>query len=331
MKKDLYGPLVSIGIPIFNAEQYIENLLKQLINQDYKNIEIIISDNCSTDNSEILIKKFCQKYNSIKYFKNNKNLGGNYNFNKVLELSRGEYFCWSSCKNEYKSEFISKCIESFKKNPTSVLCIPSVEYIIEGSREVICSANFENFLAKNIISRYKKVLFNFNMVGIYGLFKKSYLKKINKIPQILGGDTTLIQELSLLGNFINVNDILLTYVSRKNWNSINEDYSNLYYNKKKPFWHFPFNAIFSTNISNVIKNKTISKKIKITLLGVLLYFFLYKIYSFFYFFIFLKFKRNDKANISKLYYKFKYQNGIKIFNSDLFYNRFILPQILNKK
>lgn len=332
MNYDFENPLVSIGIPIFNAEHNLANLLNQLIKQDYKNIEIIISDNCSTDNSEKIAKEFSEKYKNIKYFRNKLNLGGNFNFNKVLEISNGDYFCWSSSKNIYKSNFVSKCVETFSKNKDAVLCIPSVNYSIEGSDSIICISELNNLnLQNNLVSRYKEVLFNFNMVGIYGMFRKKTLNKINKIPQILGGDTTFIQELTLFGPFIKAEEALLTYVSRKNWNNIDQDYNNLFYNKKKSFWYKPIYHLILKNLSNLFKNNNISNRNKIFITIILVNHFFFKIYSKLYSLILIKLFGEKKHIIDKLYYKFKYNKGIKIIDEKKFYLRFIVPQILNRK
>ena len=61
-------PLVSIGVPIFNGEKELAVALDSLIAQDYTNLEIIISDNASTDNTESICRIYEQKHNSIKYF-----------------------------------------------------------------------------------------------------------------------------------------------------------------------------------------------------------------------------------------------------------------------
>ena len=59
---------ISIGLPVYNEEKNIENVLKNIINQKYKNKEIIISDNSSDDNTKIICIRYSSKYNFIKYF-----------------------------------------------------------------------------------------------------------------------------------------------------------------------------------------------------------------------------------------------------------------------
>ena len=71
-------PLVSIGIPIYNAEEFLIERINSIINQTYKNLEIIISDNASTDTTEKICKKFAEKDVRIKYIRQKNNMGAIY-------------------------------------------------------------------------------------------------------------------------------------------------------------------------------------------------------------------------------------------------------------
>ena len=90
MEKTIY-PLVSIGLPVFNGEKSLSNALNSLLKQDYANLEIIISDNGSTDRTSQICKDFMQKDSRIKYYRSSENRGSNWNFNRVFELSSGKY------------------------------------------------------------------------------------------------------------------------------------------------------------------------------------------------------------------------------------------------
>jgi len=77
---------VSIILPLYNSEKFIESCFNSLLNQTFKNYELIILDDCSTDKTrEILDKK------NIKYYKNEKNLGFPSNLNKGLKMAKGDY------------------------------------------------------------------------------------------------------------------------------------------------------------------------------------------------------------------------------------------------
>lgn len=86
-----YQPLVSVIIACYNAENYIDVCLASLVNQTYKNIEIIICDDCSTDNSYQVLLKWAKKDSRVIILKNDKNLYAAYSRNRCLEASKGEY------------------------------------------------------------------------------------------------------------------------------------------------------------------------------------------------------------------------------------------------
>ena len=106
------SPLVSICIPIYNTEKYVAETLKSVLGQTYKNIEVIFSDNCSTDRSIEIIKSFNDP--RIKIFKNETNLGLEYNCKKVLTLATGEYIKFLGADDGMELDAIEEAIKIFE-------------------------------------------------------------------------------------------------------------------------------------------------------------------------------------------------------------------------
>ncbi|MCM3571049.1 glycosyltransferase family 2 protein [Neobacillus mesonae] len=84
-------PLVSVLIPTFNRAHYFRLALESVLQQTYPNIEIVITDNSTNDETYNLIQPYLQAYPSIKYYRNSENLGPVLNFIKAYELSSGDY------------------------------------------------------------------------------------------------------------------------------------------------------------------------------------------------------------------------------------------------
>lgn len=84
-------PKISVIVPVYNVEKYIEKSLNSLFNQTYKNLEIIIVDDCSTDNSKDVVKKIIKDKKNVLFFSNNKNSGLSFTRNRALEKSTGDY------------------------------------------------------------------------------------------------------------------------------------------------------------------------------------------------------------------------------------------------
>ena len=82
----MINPLVTIGIPTYNrADGYLKEAIESVINQTYSNLEIIISDNCSSDDTGLVVKSF--KDQRIHYYRHDENIGANNNFNFCLKKS----------------------------------------------------------------------------------------------------------------------------------------------------------------------------------------------------------------------------------------------------
>lgn len=112
-------PIVSVLIPSFNHEQYIEKTLESLLKQSFKNIELIIIDDGSTDKSVEMIGKFQDVLNKrcIRFtFLVQENKGICYTFNKGLRMSTGKYFCILPSDDLMINDFLSKQVNYLEKN-----------------------------------------------------------------------------------------------------------------------------------------------------------------------------------------------------------------------
>lgn len=128
MKREYINDLVSVITPVYNAEDYLERMLDSVLNQTYKNIEIVLVDDCSKDNSEKIIKQYQNDNKNIIYFKQLKNLGAGYARNKALELAKGRYVAFLDSDDIWFLEKIEKQIALMKKSNTP-FCYTAIEMI----------------------------------------------------------------------------------------------------------------------------------------------------------------------------------------------------------
>jgi len=106
-----YDPRVTIGIPTYNrADDYLKQTLTSALNQTYQNIEIIVADNCSTDNTEKYVNSINES--RIRYFRQNKNIRANDNFNFCLEHAKGDYFLLLHDDDLIDEDFVEVCMEA---------------------------------------------------------------------------------------------------------------------------------------------------------------------------------------------------------------------------
>ncbi len=247
-------PLVSIGLPVFNGEKSLSKTLNALLKQDYINLEIIISDNGSTDNTSEICKEFLKKDPRIKYYRIPKNHGSNWNFNRVFELSSGEYFMWAHHNSLHKFSFVRVCVEKLEQFPEAILCHTHTEMFIENHKETLCISNLDSFDgAKGLVERYRETLKNFPAVAIYGVYRASAMKKTSMLAIKIASDLAFIQELSIYGSFIQVPEKLFGYIGREKWNTVHDDYKNFSGKDRKPWWYLPFVVLFCDHWSRVAR------------------------------------------------------------------------------
>lgn len=115
MTQAMESPTVCLCIPTYNAESTLKETLFSLINQRYKNISILIVDNCSTDKTLEIAKSFNDA--RITVYKNDSNLGGEGNFNRCIELARGEYTAIFHADDVYEPDIVEKQIAFLENNP----------------------------------------------------------------------------------------------------------------------------------------------------------------------------------------------------------------------
>lgn len=108
--------LVSICIPAYNAEKTIESTLQSILNQSYRNLEIIIVDNASTDSTLSIVQRF--KDPRTRIYRNERNIGAEKNWNKCLELASGEYIAIFHADDIYLPDIIKEQVLTFRNNPT---------------------------------------------------------------------------------------------------------------------------------------------------------------------------------------------------------------------
>ncbi len=117
---------LSICIPTYNREKYLKDLLDCILNQlkDIEDgiVEICVSDNSSTDNTQSMMLEYQQKYNNITYFRWDKNMGADMNYLKVVEIAHGKY-CWFFGSDDLMVDgAIKKMLEEIKEDCDIYLC-----------------------------------------------------------------------------------------------------------------------------------------------------------------------------------------------------------------
>lgn len=203
-------PLVSIGIPAYDEGKYISDTIESVLSQTYNNIELIISDNCSTDDTTQKVKEIQVKYPEVRLVEQKKNIGAIQNFNFLKKEAIGDYFMWLGGHDIILPNYVEECLALFEKNS---------ELILVYSKAKFFSQNKESYQNRDAHADLKtigldpvngamKVLNPSLCTAIHGVFdaKKGKTNLLRNIP--IGPDNVFLFEIALLGEFDEVNDYL---------------------------------------------------------------------------------------------------------------------------
>jgi glycosyltransferase involved in cell wall biosynthesis len=204
--------LVSIGMPVYNGDKYLEQALDSLLDQTFKNFEVIISDNGSSDKTQSICEDYVARDDRIKYHRSDKNRGAAWNFNNTFLLSKGKYFKWLSHDDYLAPTYLSCCVDAMEKAPEAVaLCFPMVQYIDNVGQELSEKQSLHIQEAKQF-EKYDRLSFSRLLslspacypIFVFGLVRANILRQTGLIGAYVMSDLILVAELRLLGEFIEI-------------------------------------------------------------------------------------------------------------------------------
>jgi glycosyltransferase involved in cell wall biosynthesis len=117
------SPLVSIGFPVYNGEKFLGRALDSILAQDFNDLEVVIADNASNDNTRLICEDYARRDPRVRYFRNATNIGVNPNHNRVFELSRGKYFAWTAHDVEQLPGMLGRCVREITLAPSNVVLV----------------------------------------------------------------------------------------------------------------------------------------------------------------------------------------------------------------
>jgi glycosyltransferase involved in cell wall biosynthesis len=201
-------PRLSIGVPVYNGEKFLQQALDSLLNQTFTDFELIICDNASTDNTEGICKNYLAKDKRIRYYRNHENIGCACNFNRVFKLASGEYFKWAAYDDLHAPDFLTKCIQILDQDPSIILCHTQTSLIDEKG----------NFLQDYCIKlktdsskkheRFHELLTKHLCYQCYGVIRASALRATPPMGSYGNADGIFLLRLGILGKFYEIPETL---------------------------------------------------------------------------------------------------------------------------
>jgi glycosyltransferase involved in cell wall biosynthesis len=223
-------PRVSIGMPVYNGEKYLREALDSILAQTCKDFELIISDNASSDSTQQICLDYADRDRRIHYYRNKKNFGGPKNYNRVFELSSGEYFKWAAYDDVLAPEFLEKCVGVLDKDPSVVGCICKTGRIDQ-------HGNFLGYHNKGLLKRINSnkpherfrdlIDLYYITTPFHAVYRKHSFAQSQLHGSYIGADRNLVAELSLMGRIYEIPECLFF------WREHPDSYTSMFYGRTR--------------------------------------------------------------------------------------------------
>jgi hypothetical protein len=200
-------PLVSIGLPTYNGASHLGEALECLTGQDYPNLEIIVSDNASNDDTLAIAESFAKRDARLRVVRQATNVGPTENFNLVFRQTTGPLFMWAADDDRWEPDYVSACVTGLNANPKAVMACTSVRFVVGGSDESSDEFVAELFDNPDLSSpdpavRIGRLMSRGGWFQIYGLARRSALEATRQFSPGFGSDVVLTVELATQGPII---------------------------------------------------------------------------------------------------------------------------------
>ena len=202
-------PRVTIGIPVYNGEKFLEQAIVSMVGQTFTDLELIISDNASTDRTEDLSRTYESQDDRIRYVRNTRNLGAAKNFNQLVYMARGEYFKWAAHDDVCAPDLLERSVSVLDDDDSIILC-HSLTQVIDEQNKFLKKLPPKPYLAwTKPHMRFIEAVCNYHdQHSIFGVVRTNILKNTNLIGGFPQSDKVLLGDLTLLGRSYEIPEYL---------------------------------------------------------------------------------------------------------------------------
>lgn len=205
------SPRVSIGLPVYNGEDFLEDAIRSALTQSFDDFELVICDNASTDRTGTIARDLAGDDPRVRYLRNERNLGASGNFARAFTESRGELFKWLAHDDRLAPGYLAATVAALDATPDAILCNSAVDYIDERG-DVF--ASYTSVLGSAGVARPSErfatmVLRSHSCVDMFGLVRREALEGSLLISSFHGADRALLAQLALRGRMLQLPERLV--------------------------------------------------------------------------------------------------------------------------
>ncbi|MFF8378008.1 glycosyltransferase family 2 protein [Streptomyces sp. NPDC015661] len=201
-------PRLTVGLPVYNGEEYLAESLDALLGQTYGDFELVISDNASTDGTQDIGRAYAEKDSRVRYIRLPRNVGATPNHNRVFAECRTELFKWASHDDLYARDLLKRCVEALDERPDVILAHADQAVVDEDGQVKV---PYEYKLATGSTRapvRFRSMLFEPGGDDFYGVIRADVLRRVKPLDSYHHADRTFVCEIGLHGRFHQVPELL---------------------------------------------------------------------------------------------------------------------------
>ncbi len=205
---------MGIGLPTHNGEGYLAEALESLLNQDHRDLEIVVSDNASTDRTPDIVGRFARRDSRVRHERIEQRTSAPQNFNRAFELARGSWFMWAADDDRWDPAYVRRCLAALARDPAAVMATSGLRFIDrDGTLIVADYARYDNpdLSSESTIERVRHLLRRGGWYQVYGLARRGALERTRLFQDVYGPDVVLTLELAMAGPILRVPEVLFWY------------------------------------------------------------------------------------------------------------------------
>lgn len=205
-------PFVSIGLPVYNGARYLARALDALLAQEDVELEVLVSDNGSTDDSGAIAESYAARDPRVRVFRSAVNRGVEANFMRVLGEASAPYFMWAACDDWWAPRFAAALVDALESTPGAVVAMSAVERVDESGRVHdlvrfagrLDPARLSPFhLTMRLASGWPYHLF------VYGMYRTAFVRQaFTGFAPVIAADRLFMCRVAMAGRYAAVHDVL---------------------------------------------------------------------------------------------------------------------------
>jgi glycosyltransferase involved in cell wall biosynthesis len=202
-------PLVGVGLPVYNGEEFLSAAVESVLAQTFRDFEIIISDNASTDRTEEICLQYASQDARVQYHRASENHGIVWNYNQVFSLSSNEYFMWFSHDDILAPSYLERCVEVLRKDLSTVLCFSNWGEIDETGRLLSTQKSRVAMDSPRRVERFREAIRLDHLCEPWcGVTRSEIVKKTSLYGSFADYDRVMFAEVGLHGRFVEIPEAL---------------------------------------------------------------------------------------------------------------------------